>query len=96
MFKIIIFFILPLHQAFMIANSIPYNQRHFSQHRLSEETFRTDSESPINPNWSLGSRHQNPRHFPDPKEEGSYDPPLAKSRFAVYESNGKYSFLIPQ
>ena len=96
MFKIIIFFILPLHQAFMIANSIAYNQRPFSQHRLSEETFRTDSESPINPNWSLGSQYQNPRHFPDPKEEGSYDPPLAKSRFAVYESNGKYSFLIPQ
>ena len=96
MFKIIIFFILPLHQAFMIANSIPYNQRHFSQHRLSEETFRTDSESPINPNWSLGSQYQNPRHFPDPKEEGSYDPPLAKSRFAVYESNGQYSFLNPQ
>ena len=89
MFKII-FFILALHQAFMIANSIPYNQR------LSEETFRTDSESPINPNWSLGSRHQNPRHFPDPKEEGSYDPPLAKSRFAVYESNGQYSFSNPQ
>ena len=89
MFKII-FFILALHQALMIANSIPYNQR------LSEETFRTDSESPINPNWNQFSRHQNPRHYPDPKEEGSYDPPLAKSRFAVYESNGQYSFLIPQ
>ena len=95
MFKII-FFILALHQAFMIANSIPYNQRHFSQYRLSEETFRTDSESPINPNWNQFSRHQNPRHYPDPKEEGSYDPPLAKSRFAVYESNGQYSFLNPQ
>ena len=67
-----------------------YNQR------LSEETFRTDSESPINPNWNQFSRHQNPRHFPDPKEEGSYDPPLSKSRFAVYESNGQYSFLNPQ
>ena len=91
MFKII-FFILALHQAFMIAYSIPYNQRH----RLSEETFRTDSESPINPNWNQFSRHQNPRHYPDPKEEGSYDPPLAKSRFAIYESNGQYSFLNPQ
>ena len=89
MFKII-FFILALHQALMIANSIPYNQR------LSEETFRTDSESPINPNWNQFSRHQNPRHFPDPKEEGSYDLPLAKSRFAVYESNDQYSFLNPQ
>ena len=91
MFKII-FFILALHQALMIANSIPYNQRQ----KLSEKTFRTDSESPINPNWNQFSRHQNPRHYPDPKEEGSYDPPLAKSRFAVYESNGQYSFLNTQ
>ena len=94
MFKIILI-VLALQQAFIIANPIHDSQWHSSKPRLSEETFRTDSESPINPNWNQFSRHQNPRHYPDPKE-GSYDPPLAKSRFAVYESNGQYSFLNPQ
>ena len=97
MFKIILI-VLALQQAFMISNSMPspFHQWQFSKPRLSEETFRTDHGVPINPHWGLHSPDQNPRHFPDPKEEGSYDPPLAKSRFAIYESNGQYSFSNPQ
>ena len=88
MFKIILI-VLALQQAFIIANPIPDNQWHFSKPRLSEETFRTDHGVPINPHWGLHSPDENPRHFPDPEEAGSYDWP--SSLHAIYESNGRYS-----